>query len=246
MLYDRYYYSVLSPKGKEAYRILYNGIVNFQKSIDVPIELFCDNEFDVVIQSIAMDNPHIYYIDFSRYKYVEMIYKIKFVFTYWYLPAEIATLNVKMQSALNKILKRVNGSSDLEKEKAVHDLLIKNVEYNENAASNINKYLPRSNTLLGVLFYKSAVCEGISKTTKMLLNLLDIKCIVVIGTANNSQENGPHAWNLVKVDGKIYHLDVTWDIGLSAPNRISYEYYNLKDKQIYKDHSSDHVYPKTQ
>ena len=246
MLYDRYYYSVLPEKGKEAYRILYDGIVNFKKSIYVPNKLFCDNNFGIVIESIAMDNPHIYYVDFSCYKYAEMPNDTEFIFTYWYSPAEVAVLNVKMQSALNKMLKRVTGSSESEKEKSVHDLLVGNVAYNENAVSSLHKHSPRSNTLLGVLFYKTAVCEGIAKTTKMLLNMLDIKCIVATGMANNSRGNGPHAWNIVKVDGKIYHLDVTWDIGLSAPNRISYEYYNLKDKQIYKDHSSNNVYPKTQ
>ena len=193
-----------------------------------------------------MDNPHIYYIDFSQYQYATTLNAIKFMFTYWYSPSDVAILNMKMQSALNKMLKRVSGRTELEKEKSVHDLLVENVIYNQQAVSNIHKHSPRSNTLLGVLFYKTAVCEGIAKTTKMLLNMLGIKCIVATGTANNSQENGPHAWNMVKVDGKIYHLDITWDIGLSVPKHISYEYFNLKDKEISKDHSSTKIYPKTQ
>lgn len=244
MLYDRYYYSILSEKGKEAYRCLYSGITNLQNPIEISNTLFCDDKFEVIIEAISMDNPHIYYIDFSRYEYVKTKCKIKFIFTYWYSPSEISILNVKMQSSINKILKSINGSNELEKERSVHDLLVKNVKYNENAAMHINKFLPRSNTVLGVLFYKTAVCEGIAKTTKMLLNLLDIKCMVVTGVANSLREHGPHAWNLVKIDGRTYHLDVTWDIGLSGLNHISYKYFNLLDEQIYRDHSTKNKYPK--
>lgn len=39
--------------------------------------------------------------------------------------------------------------------------------------------------IVGVLFYKTAVCEGIAKTFKFLLNALDIKCIVVKGKATD-------------------------------------------------------------
>ncbi len=246
MIYNRYYYSLLSDKGKQAYKLLYSGIKNFEKQIEIPCGLFCDNTFDSVINAIRLDNPHIYYIDFSCYRYAVASTSVCIVFTYWYSPADVAILNTKMQTALNRMLKRINGNSELEKEKSAHDLLVTNVIYNEKAVENINKFLPRSNTLLGVLFYKSAVCEGIAKTTKMLLNLLDIKCIMVTGTASDSQGSGPHAWNIVKINGKTYHLDITWDIGLSTSRQISYKYFNVLDKKIYKDHSANVLFPKTE
>ncbi len=44
-------------------------------------------------------------------------------------------------------------------------------------------------------------------------------------------------WNLVKIDGKWYHLDCTWDDGYG--DTYFYGYYNLTDKQIEKDHTWD-------
>lgn len=57
--------------------------------------------------------------------------------------------------------------------------------YDDVAKDNLLKFHARSNTILGVLFYKTAVCEGIAKTLKFLLNALDIKCIVVKGKATD-------------------------------------------------------------
>jgi transglutaminase/protease-like cytokinesis protein 3 len=129
--------------------------------------------------------------------------------------------------------------ADYEKEKSVHDLLIENVVYDTVAFQNLNKYHSRSNSILGVLFYKTAVCEGIAKVTKMLLNLLDIKCIVAMGTAGGEL----HSWNIVKIDNEAYQLDVTWDINLSSKDNFRYDYFNLTDQEMLIDHNPSIKYP---
>ena len=45
-----------------------------------------------------------------------------------------------------------------------------------------------------------------------------------------------HAWNIVKVGGKYYHLDATFDRGLCHDGEIRYDYFCLPDKQIFRDH----------
>lgn len=54
-----------------------------------------------------------------------------------------------------------------------------------------------------------------------------------------------HAWNLVKIRGNWYHMDVTWDDPLpDVAGRVTYQYYNLTDEQMRKDHSLDSsLYP---
>lgn len=49
-----------------------------------------------------------------------------------------------------------------------------------------------------------------------------------------------HAWNIVKSDGKWYHLDVTMDSGMSQKNPLflAYDYFNLDEEHIKKDHSA--------
>ena len=43
-------------------------------------------------------------------------------------------------------------------------------------------------------------------------------------------------WNVVRIEGKYYHLDATFDNSLSSEEIIRYDYFNLSDSQIFKDH----------
>lgn len=236
MTYDRYYYSILSPADKQVYKKIYDGIKNFETAITVSKTT---ESLLNIIQFIGWDNPHIFYVDLNQYNYSKSQLDTIVRLTYWYNKQEVDEINKKVHKVLQKILARVNGTTDYEKEKSVHDLLIENVLYDMSALQNLHKHSPRSNSILGVLFYKTAVCEGIAKVTKMLLNLLDIKCIVATGMAGGEL----HAWNIVKIDSKPYHLDVTWDINLSIRNRFCYDYFNLTDREILRDHIPSIKYP---
>lgn len=236
MTYDRYYYSILSPTDKQVYKKIYDGIKNFETAISVPKTT---EPLLNIIQFVGRDNPHIFYVDFNQYNYSQNLLGTTVNLTYWYTKQEVEEINEKVHRVLQKMLSRVNGTTDYEKEKSVHDLLIENVLYDMSALQNLHKHSPRSNSILGVLFYKTAVCEGIAKVTKMLLNLLDIKCIVATGMAGGEL----HAWNIVKIDSKPYHLDVTWDINLSTKKYRRYDYFNLSDKEILKDHQPKIKYP---
>ncbi len=236
MTYDRYYYSILSPKDKKIYKTLYKGIQNFETSITVPKSSV---SLQKILQYIGLDNPHIYYIDFNNYTYSSSLLSTIINPTYWYTKQDVSEIDKKVQNILKKMISKIQGETDYEKEKSVHDLLIENVVYDTIAFQNLNKYHSRSNSILGVLFYKTAVCEGIAKITKILLNLLDIKCIVAVGTA----DNGPHAWNIVKIDNEAYQLDVTWDINVSTKDNFRYDYFNLTDKEMFADHNPNIKYP---
>lgn len=94
----------------------------------------------------------------------------------------------------------------------------------------------RSFHIRGVLSKKS-VCEGIAKAYKLLLNALGVKCIVVSGKLKSeSGSNGEHVWNIVKIDGKTYHVDPTNDICNSTREYTNYDYFCLTDKQISISH----------
>ena len=101
-----------------------------------------------------------------------------------------------------------------------------------------------SHNILGVFAFHKAQCEGIAKAFKVLLNTVDIKCIVVTGEAGKNGRTSPHAWNIVNIDGKAYHVDVTWNIGASRREKVAYNYFNVVDEIMKKDHKVADMLPK--
>jgi hypothetical protein len=88
---------------------------------------------------------------------------------------------------------------------------------------------------LGALETRIAVCNAYAELMTLILNRIDIPCRTVMGYANGIE----HAWNMVLIDGEIYHVDVTWDDPVTDynGNTIRYEYFNVTDEEIENDHS---------
>ena len=133
-----------------------------------------------------------------------------------------------LDEVVERILSKVTATTDFEIELQIHDLLLKNVEY-------VNKEKRSEHTIEGPLLNKKAVCEGIAKATKYLLNRKGVGCEIVIGKLKEDT-SVYHAWNIVSVNGTWYHLDVTADIGMTAKGNFRYDYFNLSDEEISTDH----------
>ncbi|MEV5111551.1 S-layer homology domain-containing protein [Bacillus sp. LBA3-1-1.1] len=116
------------------------------------------------------------------------------------------------------------GMDDHEKVKAVHDYVVKHVSYDTSY---------KAYTAYEALANRSAVCQGYTLLTYQLLKEAGIENHFVVGTGDGQ----PHAWNLVKIDNKWYHLDTTFDDPVpDVQGRVTYSYFNLSDEQIAKNH----------
>ncbi|MGG0729561.1 S-layer homology domain-containing protein [Bacillus paramycoides] len=116
------------------------------------------------------------------------------------------------------------GMDDHEKVKAIHDYVVKHVSYDTSY---------KAYTAYEALVNRSAVCQGYALLTYQLLKEAGIENHFVVGTGDGQ----PHAWNLVKVDNKWYHLDTTFDDPIpDEQGRVTYSYFNLSDKQIARNH----------
>ena len=62
----------------------------------------------------------------------------------------------------------------------------------------------------GVLIYGKAVCRGYSLALSGVLDYVGIEARIVNGIAYGDK-NENHAWNQVKINGKTYNTDLTWD-----------------------------------
>ena len=149
------------------------------------------------------------------------------------------TVYKKKQSKRVKQVKQLEGLSKsvskLQKVKAVHDWMIKNVKYDY--PKYLKGRLPRvAHTAQGSLIKKLCVCDGYALGFKKIMKSLKIPCRVVYGKGNG----GGHAWNMVKLGGKWYHIDVTWDDPILSNNNYSnttcYYTYFLKSTSYMKKH----------
>lgn len=151
---------------------------------------------------------------------------------WWDRDELIMEVDSKDHALLNEVVERILGkvtaTEEFDIEVQIHDLLLKNVKY-------VNKEKVTEHTIEGPLLNKKAVCEGIAKATKYLLNRKGIECELVLGKLKEDQSVF-HAWNVVRIDGVWYHIDVTADIGISDGGNHRYDYFNLSDEEISADH----------
>lgn len=96
-------------------------------------------------------------------------------------------------------------------------------------------------TYYGALINGRAVYEGYMEATKFLMNMAGIECCNVRGQANNGYYAMGHGWNIVKIDGKYYHVDTTWDDPIydDGRNVLRHKYFNVSDEEMAKDHEWD-------
>ena len=88
-------------------------------------------------------------------------------------------------------------------------------------------------------------CLGYSTTFQLLMDLCDVECITVVGAAFDSMED--HAWNMVRLDGEWYCVDVTWDdptMGNGNTNSVvRHRYFNVTSQHMRDtDHQWDYLY----
>ncbi len=109
-----------------------------------------------------------------------------------------------------------------EKEKAIYDWQVKYVNFNDSNLSPISNGEEYNHTPYGVLKYHQAICVGNATTFKLFMDILGIENQII-----HSTEEGEHAWNLVKLDGDWYHVDITFDGGTFG--KAQYSYFNVPD-----------------
>lgn len=119
---------------------------------------------------------------------------------------------------------RLKGESDFESVKAVHDYLIQKYDYDE----HYENYLDYEGYLDGTM-----VCQGYCMAAFLLLAEMDIPVRIVTGAAKDYQADPDHAWNVVKVDGQWYNMDVTWD-DKGGIRRPDYSFFLKCDADFYK------------
>lgn len=224
-----------------------NFFESFAKTIRQKKDIFvvrnrCNNQqiFDM-INSFSYEYPEFFYVDFSKIEILSAFIEKKICINYKMNFNQIDVFKKSIDDNVNKIiegLKIEDSDSNEVKYRKIHNYLIKSITYNRNALNCPRSY-PEAYSICGVFLNKTAVCEGISKSYKYLCDKLSIPCSIIVGKALfvETGHNENHAWNVVHLNEKFYHIDVTWDMCNSGSCKYNrYDYYLVPDSWIEKDH----------
>lgn len=137
-------------------------------------------------------------------------------------------LDTKVAAILKSL--KLDKKSDYAKVKAIHDYIIKKTGYDQNL-ENYSAY--------DALIENSAVCQGYTLAACRLFTGAGLGNRIITGLAGG----GSHSWNIVKVDGKWYNIDLTWDdpVSETGEDLLTYDYF-LKNAKDFSDHYRDSKY----
>lgn len=122
---------------------------------------------------------------------------------------DLATLNAARE-IFDSVL--VEGMTSLEKEIALYHWCVQAFDYDYTIQDAMAKTPRESFEPYGGLVNHCTVCLGSATSFQLLMDLAGIECITVIGADDSNR--GDHAWNMVKLYGNWYCVDVGWDSNL--------------------------------
>ena len=185
-----------SATKKEAATYILEQLKKKASSIDVSKYNISTSEIGAVYFGVLNDHPELFFVKSEfRYSYYSSSCVVSV------LPTYITGLN---ESAFNQAVADAlsfvdDDMTDVEKAIVLHDYLVLNCEYEQGTITN-QSYSP-----YGVFVTRRAVCQGYALAYKLLMDKVGIECYMVSSDSMN------HAWNMIKLDGSYYQIDVTWD-----------------------------------
>ena len=265
---DHYYYSQLDNNGKIIYAGLYSNKENLKSGnykIDFGTEFNellnqTDGEaklsiaFQSAWDAFSYDNADVFYIDVdkvlliteSRTSWGKTTYNVvicageqNYLIDTFKNEEEVNIAEDYIENISNKIVSALQGYSDYDKIKYLHNWIIDNMEY------DITLEKKDTRNIYGALKNKVIVCEGYARLFKYILDKMQIPCVIVTGEATNSTgKTELHAWNYVMLEKKWYAVDVTWDDPLienggTLNNENRYQYFLKGANEFFKDHKEN-------
>lgn len=179
---------------------------------------------------LRLDHPEIFYAVGFSCRAAPGAENCELLPEYMFDKAKIREQQRALEARVTRLLRPLRDRSAPEQELAIHDFICTQVRYDK-----LEK--PYSHEVIGPLQGGVGVCEGMAKTVKLLCDALGLPCVIAISDRDRANgERYLHAWNIVCLGGRCYHLDTTFDNTLSRDGQTRYDYFNLDDRHIFRDH----------
>ncbi len=229
-----FYYKGMDKREQEAYR---NMMAGFSELLpEFPVRLMENRELADILFRLRLDHPEIFYVSGFRYRYYPDSEYVRMQPEYVFDRKKIREHQKALEGRISRLVRQAAGGTREEKERFVHDFICSGVTYDK-----LKKQY--SHEITGPLLQGVGVCEGIAKTVKILCGRLGLESVIAVSEAD--PENGVryrHAWNLINLGNAWYHLDATFDNSLGRYGQKRFDYYNLDDSRLFRDHGRL-VYP---
>lgn len=189
------------------------------------------SDFTQALGAVLYEDEYLAY-DYLGYSYRSQGYDgqatISGKLSYIQTQAQVAYVEQQVKAIIPTII--TPTMDDYAKVKAVHDYVVANVAYD----TSLNQAV---NAPYFALTGGETLCNGYAMLVYKMLAEVDVPVRLISGVAGRGANVENHAWNLVQVGGKWFHLDATWDDPVpDVAGRIIYNYYLLSDREIQKDH----------
>ena len=220
---------------------LVEAFKNYESSVDVSdIGITRDEAYNGGINTVINSHPEIIGIAGTSYYYspsTNLVTKIVISYT-----SNAREEQQKLDAAINELNSRVDisGMTDEEIVLAYHEYLTSTVAYAYAAYLQGSLGGAHEYDMYGALVNHSSVCQGYAETMFYLLKKAGLSCAIA------SSQNINHAWNIVKVNGKWYHVDATWDDPVwDMPGRSNHDYFLVSFDTMNKNTLVNHTKDRT-
>ena len=221
-------------------KLIVEGIKAWQTSIDVSeLGLTRDDINNGAVRSIINSHPEFISLSGGYTYWTSGSSITKIAFTYLTnAKEEQQELDAALQEVKSKI--DTSGMSDEEIVLAYHEYLTSTVSYAYEDYFNGTIAANHGYDMYGALVKHSCVCQGYAETMFYLLREAGLSCAIA------SSENINHAWNIVKIHGKWYHIDATWDDPVwDMPGRSYHDYFLVSFDTMNKNTLINHTKDRT-
>lgn len=228
-----YGYNSLDKYDRYIYARLYNAMSNFETKFYVPFMNVSYQRMYRIFMCVNYDNPLLFQAPLSFRSWSGNKNDIRSIeLRYDFTREQCEYYMAQTEKRAEEILSKADGQDNLiDYLLDIHDEILKNAEY-DYSLDGEGAY-----ESFGVLTTGSGVCESYSRAYQYLCQCIGVDNILVVGMSNEE----PHMWNMVMIDGKWYHSDLTWDDGDN--NEIDYYYFSFNDKNL-KEYGERYVSPK--
>ncbi|MBR4279233.1 MAG: hypothetical protein IKT34_03545, partial [Clostridia bacterium] len=213
-----------------AYEALLAGVYDFSNYIDIEEYDLDIQQLHELVDKLVKNEPMLFHISGGyRYYYYDDAgnYPIAVEFDYIYSKSEYKDACEYVDDEVEMILSLIpEGLSELETALFLHDYICVNFEYD---------LTYQIYDIYNFVLYDTGVCMAYSLLYDELLTRIGIESSAVLSPEYSIN----HMWNEIKLDGKWYHVDCTWDD--PTPDRFSYcghRYYLICDDCAYTQHEN--------